>query len=244
MDARCRRWLLPNRVSLVQIGILGGTGPAGSALAARLSAAGNDVIIGSRDASRANEVANGLRTRWPERNPALTGADNAGAADADIVIVATPWDAAVPTVRTVVERLEGKTVVSMANALTRIAGEFQALIPPRGSIAAAVAAAAPGARVAAAFHHIPAKDLADLDEDLDTDVLVCSDHESATEATFGLVHAIPGARALDAGPLSQAGAIESFTAVLLQLNVRYRTRAALGLTGIPDDPTQPTGAPR
>lgn len=232
---RCIWTARPNRVSTVHIGILGGTGPAGRALAARLAAAGNDVVIGSRDPDRAREVVAELRERWSDRDLSITGADNAGAADADVIIVATPWDAAVPTIEPVADRLHGKIVISMANALTRIAKEFQALVPPRGSIAAAVAAAAPDARVAAAFHHIPAKELGDLDADLRTDVLVCSDHTDATQLTTSLIDAIPGARGLDAGPLSQAGAIEAFTAVLLQLNVRYRTRVALGLTGLPDD---------
>lgn len=219
----------------MHIGILGGTGPAGSALAARLAAAGNDIIIGSRDASRAEETARRLRETWPDHRLEIEGGDNTAAAGAGVIVVATPWDAAAPTVAGLTEHLRGKVLISMANALTRIAGEFQALVPPRGSIAAAVAAAAPDARVAAAFHHIPAKDLGDLSRPIPTDVLVCSDHPDATEVTLQLIAGIDGARGLDTGPLGQAGAIEAFTAVLLQLNVRYRSRVALRLTGLPEE---------
>ena len=89
-----------------------------------------------------------------------------------------------------------------------------ALVPPRGSVAAAVQAALPGSLVAAAFHHLPASEMEDLESGLDADVLVCSDHAEATAATMALVDAHRGLRPLDAGSLAQAAAIEAFTAVL------------------------------
>ena len=122
----------------------------------------------------------------------------------------------------------------MANALARVGHEFQPLVPPRGSVAANVAAAVPRALVAAALHHLPAKELAALDHPVDSDVLICSDHPEATEATAELVRRIPGLRPLDAGELSNAAPIEAFAAVLLQLNARYKTRVAIKLTGIAD----------
>jgi predicted dinucleotide-binding enzyme len=67
---------------------------------------------------------------------------------------------------------------------------------------------------------------------MEGDVLVCSDHAEASQATCQLVEKIEGLRALDAGSLANATPIEAFTAVLLQLNVRYKTRAGLRLTGI------------
>ncbi len=90
----------------------------------------------------------------------------------------------------------------------------------------------PEALVAAAMHHLPAKELGAIDQPIDSDVLICSDHLRATEVTTEIVRAIPGLRALDAGHLSNATPIEAFTAVLLQLNVRYKTRVAVKLTGI------------
>jgi 8-hydroxy-5-deazaflavin:NADPH oxidoreductase len=134
----------------------------------------------------------------------------------------------------VADQLRGKVVISMANALTRIGKEFQPLVPPRGSVAASVQAAVPQCMLAAAFHHVPAKELGDLDHPIETDVLICSDHPEATGCTSDIVTKIPNMRPLDAGELSLATPIESFTAVLLQLNVHYKTRVAVKFTGIGD----------
>ena len=218
----------------MRIGILGGTGPAGSALAARLAAAGFETIVGSRSKYRAMEAVDGLLERWPGRELTITAGDNADAATADIVVIATPWDGATQTAASVEKELRGKVVISMANALTRIGKEFQPLVPPRGSVAASVQAVLPRSRVAAALHHVPAKELGDLDHPIESDVLVCSDYPDATQATADLVAKIPNMRPLDAGELSLATPIESFTAVLLQLNVRYKTRVALKFTSIPE----------
>ncbi len=219
-------------LSPVYVGVLGGTGPAGSGLAARLASVGVNVIIGSRSKERAEQACSAITGRWPGRQLPLEPADNAGAADADLVVVATPWDADATTAASVSRQLEGKVVVSMANALAKVGNEFEPLVPPRGSVASHVQSAVPGARVAAAFHHLPAKSLALLDRPVESDVLVCSDHPSAYDATAELVDLIPNLRPLNAGSLANAAAIEAITAVLLQLNVRYRTRTALRLTGI------------
>jgi NADPH-dependent F420 reductase len=130
--------------------------------------------------------------------------------------------------------LTGKVVITMANALERVADEFEPLIPPRGSVAGHVQAVVPGAMVAAAFQHLPASELGALDRPVESDVLICSDHPEATRVVAGIVSGIPGLRALDSGELSNAMAIEAFTAVLLQLNTRYRTQVALRITGLPD----------
>lgn len=216
----------------MEVGILGGTGPAGSALAARLAAAGLEVAIGSRSKDRAQEICTELRDRWPARELPLSAADNAMAAEAGIIVVATPWEAAAATVGSVAAQLEGKVVISMANALTRMGHEFEPLVPPRGSVAAHVQSAVPKSLVAAAFHHLPAKALANLDVPVESDVLIASDHPEAFAATARLVSLIPDLRPLNAGSVANAAPIEAFTAVLLQLNVRYKTRAALRLTGI------------
>ena len=216
----------------MQVGILGGTGPAGSGLAARLAAAGLDVAIGSRSKDRAQEVCTALHERWSGRDLSLSAADNAAAAEAELVVIATPWEAAAATAGSVAAQLEGKVVISMANALTRMGHEFEPLVPPRGSVAAHVQSAVPASLVVAAFQHLPAKALANLDRPVESDVLIATDHEEAYEAAARLVTLIPDLRPLNAGSVANAAPIESFTAVLLQLNVRYRTRAALRLTGI------------
>ncbi len=216
----------------MHVGILGGTGPAGRGVAVRLAESGASVTIGSRDAERAAGVAGGLVERWPDLRLDVTGADNAGAAEAEVVVVATPWDSALATVRSVRQALAGKVVVSMANALVKDGREMLALVPPRGSVAAAVQAALPGSMVAAAFHHLPASEMEDLESGLEADVLVCSDHEEATLSTSGLVGRMRGLRPLDAGSLNQAAAIEAFTAVCITMNMRHRVHSTLRIAGI------------
>jgi 8-hydroxy-5-deazaflavin:NADPH oxidoreductase len=219
----------------VRVGILGGTGPAGSALAARLVVSGLQAVIGSRDADRAAEVCRKVIGKWPDHELAgLVGGTNEEAASADVVVVATPWDSAATMAAQVQDLVVGKVVISMANALAKVGDEWEPLISPRGSVAAAVAARLPGSQVAAAFQHLPARELGNLAEPLEADVLVCSDHEESTRTTMELVARIPGLRGIDAGPLSNAASLESFVAVLREVNVRYKTHASLRLTGIPD----------
>lgn len=170
--------------------------------------------------------------RWPDRNLPIDFADNSGAAMAEVVVLATPWDAAAATAMQVADKLKGKVVICMCNALARVANEFQPLVPPRGSVAASVQAAVPRSLVAAALHHVPAKELGDISEPVESDVLVCSDHVRATELVSEIVGRMPNLRPLDAGQLSNAAPVEAFAAVLLQLNVRYKTRAAVKFTGI------------
>ncbi|WCO68929.1 NADPH-dependent F420 reductase [Iamia majanohamensis] len=218
----------------MRIGVLGATGPAGSGLAVRLAAVGYEVVIGSRSKYRAMETADKLLERWPDRDLHIEAADNEGAAEADVVVIATPWDAAATTAEAVGDQLAGKVVISMANALAKVGHEFQPLVPPRGSVAASVQAAVPRSHVAAAFHHVPAKELGDIAHPIESDVLVCSDHPEATEKVLDIVSSIPDLRGLDSGELSNAAPIEAFAAVLLQVNVRYKTRVAVRFTGLDD----------
>jgi 8-hydroxy-5-deazaflavin:NADPH oxidoreductase len=213
--------------------MLGGTGPAGAALAARLASVGYEVAIGSRSKYKALEVVDGLKEKWPTFELDLRATTNVDAASwADLIIIATPWDSTATMALSVARDLDGKVVISMANALAKVGNEFEPLVPPRGSVAASVQALVPQARVAAAFHHLPARELGDLNNPVESDVLICSDHKSATTAVAEITAKIPGCRPLDSGSLANATTIEAFTAVLLQLNVRYKTRSALRLTGI------------
>jgi NADPH-dependent F420 reductase len=211
----------------MDVGILGGTGPAGQALAARLAAVGYDVTVGSRSEEKAATVCDELRARWPELRLSLEPATNEGAAKATLIVLGTQWAAAEPTVAALAEALAGKVVISMGNALMKVGKELLPVTLPAGSVAAAVQAAAPEALVAAAFQHVPAKALGQLDQPVEGDVLICSDHPEAFEATAALVRDIPGLRPLSAGSLALAGTVEGFTAVL----VRFR-KASLRLTGI------------
>lgn len=217
----------------MDIGILGGTGPAGRGLALRLAAAGAAVMVGSRDAERAQSVVRELVQPWADRlEGEVRGVANDEAAGAGIVVLATPWDGAVATASGLRDALGGKVLVSMVNALVKEGREMLPLIPARGSMAAAVQAALPGTLVSAAFHHLPARDMADLDSGLVADVLVCADDAEATSQTMSLVERIEGLRPLDAGSLSQAAAIEAFTAVCVTLNMRHRAHSTVKMAGI------------
>ena len=218
------------------IGVLGGTGPAGTAVAARLASVGYRVIIGSRSADRAEEKAREIREAWPSLSLDLRGGSNHDAAACEVIVLATPWDSASTTAKEHEADMAGKDVVRRANALVRVGNEFQPLVPPRGSVAAHVQVAVPRCRVVAALHHLPAKELGHLGDPIDSDVLICSDDKAALVTVSGIVEKIPGCRPLDAGELSNATAIEAFTAVLLQLNMRYKTRVAPRLNGIKGDP--------
>jgi 8-hydroxy-5-deazaflavin:NADPH oxidoreductase len=233
--------VLVTNVVQMRIGVIGGSGPAGSALGARLASVGYEVVIGSRSKYRAMETRDEIVANHPQLESLLAYGENTVAADCDLVVIATPWDSAATMAQLLASRLEGKIVVSMANALVRVGTEFEPLIPPRGSVAAHVQAAAPRSRVVAAFHHLPAKELGAIGQPIDSDVLICGDEPVAVSTVSEIVGKIPGCRPLDAGELSNATAIEAFTAVLLQLNVRYKTRVAPKLTGIKRDPRSVEG---
>lgn len=214
------------------VGILGGTGPAGRALGTRLAANGVEVVLGSRSLERGEEIAAEARAAWPDHILLLRGGTNEDAATCDIVVLATPWDGAVATVIELAAVLEGKLVVSMVNALTRVGREFQALVPVRGSIAATVQAALPKSMVTAAFQHLPARELGAIDQELEADVLICADNAAGANGTATLVEAMPGLRAVQAGSLASANAVEALTAVLLNVNIKYKSHVALRLEGL------------
>jgi NADPH-dependent F420 reductase len=226
----------------VHVGILGGTGPAGRGLAARMAANGLTVWLGSRSAERAEATVQTLLEKWPGRDLDIRGADNESAAKQDLVVLATPWDAAAATAAELAEQLAGKLVVSMANALARVGDEFQALVPARGSIAVAVQGVLPRSRVAGAFHHLPARELAAIDRPLDADVLVTADHPRTLAEAVELVERIEGLRGVAAGSLSACSAIEAFTAVLLNVNVSHKAHASIRLTGLADRAEAPDEA--
>ena len=211
------------------VGIVGGAGPAGRGLAARLATAGYNVVVGSRTSERAVEVAAEVTHRG---NGTIRGGSNEDAAGCDMVIIATPWDGAVDTVVKLREALQGKVVVSMVNALVKQGRELVPLIPPRGSMAAEIAAALPHSRVTGAYHHLPAGDMENLDSGLDADVMVVGDDISARSETVELTNAMPGLRAVEVGSLALAGAVESFTGVCISVNIRHRAHTYVKLAGL------------
>jgi NADPH-dependent F420 reductase len=221
----------------MEIGILGATGPAGRGVAARLADAGHVVLAGSRSRARSEETVAELRERWGERVATLRPATNdEAAAAADLVVVATNWEAALETTQAHAAELRGKVVVAMANGLRREGREFRAVLPTEGSLAAAMQAAAPGAKVVAALQHVPAGALEGLDGLLESDVVVCADDDGARLEVMALLEGIPGLRALDGGSLANAAGIEAFAAVLLTVNLRNRGKGTLRLDGVEAKP--------
>jgi 8-hydroxy-5-deazaflavin:NADPH oxidoreductase len=221
----------------MQIGVIGATGPAGGALAARLADQGHDVVSGSRDAARAEAAVVVLRDRWGDRVRTLTAGANADAAEADLVVIGTQWEGAVETVALHAAALAGKVVVSMANGLTKVGREFHPLFPAEGSIALAMQKAAPESHIVTAFQHVPAGALGDLERPAECDVLVCADDDAARATVSDLVSGIPDLRAFDAGSLANAVGVESFTSTLLSVNLRQKGSASLRLIGV--EPRRP-----
>ena len=216
---------------MTTVGVVGGTGPAGRGVAVRLASAGYEVVIGSRDEIRARDAVAGLTTRG---SGVVSGGTNELAAECDIVVLATPWDSAVQTAQALRKSLHGKIVISMVNALVREGKELVPLYPPRGSMAAQLAFALPESQIVGAFHHLPASEMENLDSGLDADVMVFSDHESARTAVVAMVNEMPGLRAVEAGSMSLASAVEAFTAVCISINIRHRAHTYVKLVGLND----------
>lgn len=216
----------------MRVGILGGTGPAGSAVAVRLSSVGVEVVIGSRSQERAATTVGELQQRWPGRDLPLVPGTNQAAADTDMVVLATPWEGATSTAGELAGELSGKIVVSMVNAMVRWGDRFVPLLPPTGSVAVAVARALPASRVTGAFHHLPAGPLGDLDHGLDADVMIFADRRADADEVIDLVNRVPGLRGVDVGGLGSAMAVEALTPALVEVNRRYKAHVSVRLTGL------------
>ena len=217
----------------MNIGVLGATGPAGRGLAARLASVGHTVVAGSREQSRSEAVVSELRDEWGPRVDTIDAGTNEDAADAaDLVVIATTWEAAVATTAAHAPALAGKPVIAMANGLEKVGREFRPVLPESGSVSRAIQAAAPEARVIAAFHLVPASALGDLDRNLESDVIVCADDDDARRVVLDLVVGIPELRAFDGGSLANAVGIEAFAALLLTVNLRHKGKGTLRLLGL------------
>ncbi|WP_035849737.1 NADPH-dependent F420 reductase [Kitasatospora azatica] len=216
----------PDVTELV-VGVLGGTGDQGRGLAYRLAKAGQQVIIGSRNAERAEAAA-------AELGLGVRGADNATTArESDLVIVAVPWDGHGETLASLRAELAGKIVVDCVNPLGFDKQGAYALKPEEGSAAQQAAALLPESRVTAAFHHLSAVLLQDhAIETIDTDVLVLGDERAATDLVQALAERIPGMRGVFAGRLRNAHQVESLVANLISVNRRYKAHAGLRITDV------------
>lgn len=205
----------------MRIAVVGGTGSFGRALAARLHELGHEVSVGSRDESRARELAGALGVQG--------GANADVVAGAEYVVLSTASSAVIDTARELAGPIGTTPVLCVASDL-RFTKE--GVVPGRteGSVAEDVAAilAAP---VASGYQSLSAAHLAHP-ERLDQDVLVCGDEPAAKDPALALGADLVKGRAIDAGPLANSRALEGMTAVILHVNRRYRAVAGLRITGL------------
>ena len=213
------------------IGFLGGTGPEGRGLALQLALAGEDVIIGSRDGSRAAAAAEEVAGLAPGA-VVEGGLNEEAAARADVVFIAVPYSAQRPTIEALAGHLAGKVVVGVTVPVRFSKGAASIQPVPDGSAALEIQALLPDSRVVAAFQTISAHDLLDPNKRVDSDVVVCSNDEDARAQVMELSGRIDGIRAVDGGGLANAAYVEGMTALILNLNRRYKARAAFRITGI------------
>ena len=213
----------------MKVGILGGTGPQGRGLTRRFAAAGHAVVLGSRSAERAQEVAAGYADVGE-----VSGGTNAEAAAADLVVVTVPYEGHADLLAELREQLAGKIVVDCVNPLGFDQQGPYALPVAAGSAAQEAQQLLPDSTVVAAFHHVSAVHLDDpAVERLEGDVLVLGEDRDAVQVVCDLAAAIPGARGVYAGRLRLAGQVEAFTANLIAINRRYKAHAGLQITDLP-----------
>jgi NADPH-dependent F420 reductase len=217
------------------VSIIGASGALGFGLAVRWGRAGVPVVIGSRDAGRAQEAAARAREAVPGGD--FEGAENADAATrADVVVLSVPFRNQSETLTNLKGALrEGQLVVdatvplaaAVSGRATRTIGVWQ------GSAAQQAQEMVPdGVRVVSALHTVSAALLGDLDHPLGEDVLVCGDRKEDKQVVIELIERIDGLRAIDAGRLEMARITEQLTALLISINVRHKTHAGIKITGL------------
>lgn len=213
------------------IGFLGGTGPEGRGMALRLASAGDEVMIGSRDPSRAGEVAQRIKDRGKVEN-VRGGTNNEVAQESDTLFVTVPYDAQESLLRPLAPALAGKVVVSTVAPLVFAEGAIEAVDVPEGSAAAQAQTLLPNSRVVAAFQNISAAELWAPGRKVEGDVVVCSDHPDAKHTVMAIAPRIPSLRAVDGGGLANAHYVEEVTALLLNINRIYKARSMIRITGL------------
>lgn len=215
------------------IAVLGGTGKEGKGLALRWAVKGHEVIIGSRDAARAQATAEEICARAGAAAQ-VRGADNAAAAQAaSIVVLAVPYSAQLATAQEVAAQLVGKVLIDVTVPL--VPPKVDRVQMPPGGSAVLVLQERLGAavKVVSAFQNVSAGHLWDLDHVIDCDVLVCGDDAEAREAAVRLAEDA-GMKGWHAGVLANSVAAEALTSVLIAINKRYKIPGSgLRITGTP-----------
>src|SRR5579859_734916 len=225
-----------NAAPVRPIAIIGGTGPAGMGLALRWARAGETVIIGSRDAQRAEQAANAIQRRIGKLVP-VSGIENkAACAAADILMLTVPFEGQAALLKQLKPSMTAGSILidatvplaaGVGGRASRTLGVWQ------GSAAQQAAELVPDeVSVVAAFHNVSAE-LLGGDNPLDCDVIVCSDDPDAAQLTRELAAKIPGIRPIDGGKLENARIVEQITALLIGLNMRHKGHGGIRITGLP-----------
>lgn len=220
------------------IPIVGGTGALGFGLALRLAAAGQEVVIGSREPGRAEEAA--ARVRERVSNARVAGAQNAEAAQlGEVVFLTVPFRAQSENLTNLRDALRpGQILVDATVPLAAaVSGKATRLLGvPQGSAAEQAQEMAPeGVNVVSALHTVDAATLGDLDAALDQDVLICGERKGDKRRVADIVALIPGLRPVNAGALETARFVEALTPLLISVNIRNKSHAGVRLTGLPDE---------
>lgn len=209
----------------MKVGIMGGTGNIGEGLARRICLGGKyDVVIGSREATKAEAAADGVVCCLKDHQctaTTCTGTTNANVCDADIIIMSLPFEKVESTIASIgKEAFENKIVVSLINPMDRHPKEkyFLPDRPEIGSAALAIQQMLPAsAKVCTGFNNVAAGKWMELDEELDYSVCVCGDDADAKRVVMDLVASVSKLRPLDAGPLAMSGVIESITPLVITI---------------------------
>lgn len=220
------------------IAIIGGTGPLGTGMALRWARAGETMIIGSRDAARAQETARKVQEKAGGQSRVSGMENSAACAAADILMLTVPFEGQAAILKQIKNSIKPSSVLidatvplaaSVGGRATRTLGVWQ------GSAAQQAAELVPkGVSVVSAFHSVSA-DLLNGDDPIDCDVLVCSDDPEAAKLTRELAAKIPNVRAIDGGKLENARIVEQITALLIGLNIRHKGHSGIRITGLPPE---------
>jgi len=218
------------------VAVIGGTGPAGMGLALRWARAGETIILGSREAQRAEQAADAIQRRIGGRAHVSGMENSAACAAADILMLTVPFEGQAALLKKLKPSITPGSILidatvplaaSIGGRASRTLGVWQ------GSAAEQAAELVPSeVSVVAAFHNVSAE-LLGGDAPLDCDVIVCSDDPDASQLTRELAAKIPGVRALDGGRLENARIVEQITALLIGLNIRNNGHAGIRITGLP-----------
>ena len=217
----------------ISLAFLGGTGDQGRGLARRYAIAGHRVVLGSRQAERAEAAAAELREGVPDPGLVSGTTNEAAAASTDVIVVAVPWEGHETLVKALAPALAGKIVIDCVNPMGFDKQGAFALPVAEGSAAQQAAGLLPDSTVVAAFHHVSAVLLLDPDVGtIETDVLVLGEDREATDLVQALVDRIAGMRGIYGGRLRNAGQVEALTCNLVSINRRYKAHAGLRVTDV------------